>query len=100
MSLIGDKHRKYLIDTVLSEEITIPIPVDGEEFVKWMEENIGEERPHHPYDEAEDGYMDYFEGEWASRIIKDLGEKRFKVWISRWCEQRNDKVLLLKMVWG
>lgn len=35
---------------------------------EWLLENVGEERPSHPMNEYEmDGYLDYFEGEWAYR---------------------------------
>jgi hypothetical protein len=32
---------------------------------QWMLDNIGEQRHSHPYHEAEEGWIDYFEGEWA-----------------------------------
>jgi hypothetical protein len=46
---------------------------------KWCEENIGEVRPHHPLDEAVQGWQDYFDEEWCffSRFFSDY----FVFWI-------------------
>lgn len=34
-------------------------------MIEWCIKNVGKERPYHPIHEAEEGWMDYFEGEWA-----------------------------------
>lgn len=35
----------------------------------WCLDTVGAQRPHHPLGEAQTGYMDYFDGEWAYTTI-------------------------------
>jgi hypothetical protein len=79
-----------LVEKILSTEIT----VSGERFdemVKWLLENVGEERPYHPLEEAMEGYIDYFDGEWAMRW--DQGT--LKVWF--WSKTQAAKFALFWM---
>ncbi len=61
--MFNEKQRK-LLDWVIMNEIAVPITTVV--VREWMLENIGEQRPYHPYMEALEGYIDYFDGDWAA----------------------------------
>lgn len=60
------------------------------EMLNWCEENAGEERPYHPRHEADEGWMDYFEGEWAcDRVERNFwffNPKMLSAFMLRWSE--------------
>lgn len=59
-------------------------------MVEWCELNAGDERPYHPIHEADEGWMDYFEGEWAlDRVEKNFwfyNPKILSAFMLRWSE--------------
>lgn len=64
-----EKHRQWLIKNIQSECIIL---LDGSidnnklNLIKeWCLGHIGEDRGWHPIYEAQSGWMDYFDGEWA-----------------------------------
>jgi hypothetical protein len=63
-------------------------------LMSWCESNAGEQRAHHPMSEAEQGWMDFFEGDWAVEI--DEADPDY--W-SFWFANKSVRVLF-NMVWG
>lgn len=56
-------------------------PVKLGEMVCWCEESAGERRPYHPIGEAKEGWMDYFEGEWAYEVHEfHNGNNEYNFW--------------------
>lgn len=70
-------------------------PMDLKDLVIWCRENIGEPRPHHPIFEAEDGWMDYFEGCWAVDYLVNHDGRDVH---SFWFEYDRDRTLF-KLTW-
>lgn len=67
--LDNDKYLRcqYLIKTIKSQCVTLPRghEFDLKELTEWCNTHIGEKRSYHPIYEAEQGWIDYFEGDWA-----------------------------------
>lgn len=57
------------------------------EMLLWCQTHVGPERPHHPIFEAEEGWLDYFEGDWAHTTIFDddapPGRNTYSFWFAR-----------------
>jgi len=62
------------------------------QMLEWCEKHIGEPRPHHPIHEAEEGWIDYFDGEWAH-------EWQYLGGISFWFARKRDAVLF-QLTWA
>lgn len=72
--VIAPDRRKRMRKLVNDNSVKVRCDRDSlKEMIEWCDENIGEERPYHPIHEADEGWMDYFEGEWAL----DRTEKNF-----------------------
>lgn len=56
----------------------------------WCTETFGEPRQCHPLYEAEEGWIDYFEGDWAS----DTVDEGYSYWFARKQDQA-----LFKLTW-
>ena len=63
---ISQEQINYLIALNKSQCVKLADTTNYEEAIKWCEDNLGERRICHPLVEAEEGYIDYFEGEWAT----------------------------------
>lgn len=59
-------------------------------IIKWCEENIGEDRCSHPIYEAEQGWLDYFEGDWAYTYEYEV--------VNFWIAKESHRVLF-KLTW-
>ena len=57
------------------------------EMKAWCLENVGEQRPHHPLGEAEEGWLDYFDGAWAVDY-----DRNGTGWLF-WFEKKADRTL-------
>ena len=60
-------HRQNLIKYIQEQCVEIPVTskVDLSGIKQWCNDHIGPQRAYHPIYEAERGFIDYFEGEWA-----------------------------------
>lgn len=63
-----------------------------EEMVAWCKDNMGEQRPHHPIGEAEEGWLDYFDGDWA--VTYDPNSTGWLFWF----EKKADR-MLFQLTW-
>lgn len=72
-------HRQKLILNIKNKCVSIPksINIDLKEIVEWCNNNIGYKRLYHPIYEAEQGWIDYFDGEWAYTVY----EGEHSIWI-------------------
>lgn len=79
MTLKLELHRQKLIKNIKNECVSIPrgINLDLNEIIDWCNSNIGCERLYHPIYEAEQGWIDYFDGEWAYTVY----EGEHYIWI-------------------
>lgn len=57
---------------------------------EWCKEHVGKRRPHHPIYEAEQGWIDFFEGVWSCTTINN------DYWF--WFSNHTDRVLF-KLTW-
>ena len=83
---------ELLIVLINKQSVLLRDKNDYEDAVKWCEENIGECRLYHPMAEAEEGYIDYFEGEWA---VSFPSKQKFfdgEIVISFWFARNQDKM--------
>jgi hypothetical protein len=82
-----------LIKWVMDHSVSVPedridlVP----QMVEWCEQNIGEQRPGHPLHEAQEGWIDYLEGDWAH-------EWQFLGGVSFWFWRKKDAVLF-QLTW-
>ena len=49
------------------------------DLIEWCSDNCGERRLYHPLYEAMEGWMDYFDGDWA---YDDIGDDSISFWFS------------------
>jgi hypothetical protein len=57
-----------LVASIRRQCVSVPTSKDSAALTEmrvWCYNNIGPRRPHHPIHEAEEGYIDYLEGNWA-----------------------------------
>jgi hypothetical protein len=64
------------------------------DMATWCFEKIGSKRPYHPIHEAEEGWIDYFEGDWAADRIANDGDAVMSFWFAR-----REDLLLFKLTW-
>lgn len=86
MSLLGfdeTLHRQHLIKNIRNQSVALPrgYKFELKELTEWCNTHIGEKRPYHPIYEAEQGWLDYFDGEWAYTFYTD--EEVHLIWIMR-----------------
>lgn len=67
LSPINRDRRNELVSIIMSQSVVVDRSrmTLMEDMKSWCRENVGEQRPHHPIGEAEAGWLDYFDGEWA-----------------------------------
>ena len=86
-----DDHINNLIKLIKSQCVELADGNNYHDAIKWCEANIGEQRLFHPLNEAEEGYIDYFEGEWAiSTSYNPMFSKNIEV--SFWIAQKQDRI--------
>lgn len=94
----GDEARKrLLIALIQSQNVNMDAryhKTNLTEVIKWCKFRFGTMRPHHPIFEAEDGWLDYFEGNWAMSFKPDGPGT---VWMF-WFEKQEDLVEF-KLCW-
>lgn len=79
--------RPDLVDWVNRHSVSVPFEKSHllEQMKTWCLEHVGEERPHHPIWEAIEGWIDYFDGEWA--FNNEVVEEGFSFWFERTRDQ-------------
>lgn len=97
MKYVSKRRVDRLVKLVVDQCVIIKLarPNQGHELLHtlyvWCRENIGEQRPYHPIFEAQQGWIDYFDGKWAQTTIND------EYWF--WFDEPNDQ-MLFKLTWG
>lgn len=83
-----------LVTIVLSQCVTVNRAMTYliEDMKSWCMENVGEQRPHHPLGEAEEGWLDYFDGEWV--VTYDPSSLSWLFWF----EKKADRTLF-QLTW-
>ena len=76
---------------VTRDKMSDILRLDSEQCIKtWCIKTFGEPRQCHPMYEAEEGWIDYIEGDWASDTIDDG--------YSYWFARKQDRALF-KLTW-
>lgn len=58
--------RPDLVEWVMNKCVIVPASSEKlMEMVNWCKENCKERRPHHPLYEAQEGWIDFFDGDWC-----------------------------------
>jgi len=65
---------------------------------KWCLENVGEQRSQHPIWEAAEGWLDFFEGDWAVDSYYYLEPNQNNI-ASFWFSRTEDRVQF-QLIWG
>lgn len=90
--------RDRLVASVRRHCVDLPLFLDIPSMgamLAWCTDHIGPRRPHHPISEAESGWLDYFEGDWAvERLVDDHGDNVVSFWFARLEDQT-----LFKLAW-
>ena len=79
--------RPDLVDWVNRHSVSVPFEKCHllAQMKTWCEEHIGEERPYHPIWEAIEGWIDYFDGDWA--FNNEVVEEGFSFWFAKTRDQ-------------
>jgi len=85
------KHIENLKTYVISKEICFEVGNQPDIDLDWLRENLGRFRGHSLYKEAEEGWLDYFEGDWFAERRNDY----VVYWIGS-----DEKRILFKLRWG
>lgn len=91
--------RQELIDYINSTCVILQVEEENlKSILDWCNETFEEERPHHPMREAEEGWLDYFDGDWAyEQVHYDSHPHRDA--ISFWFDKKS-KATLFKLKWS
>lgn len=81
MEFDENKNRKQLIASIRSQCVAMPRSQKHDifEIMQWCNTHIGKKRIYHPIYEAEQGWLDYFDGEWAYSLY--IEEEVHLYWI-------------------
>jgi hypothetical protein len=94
--LVPDRSRNNdLVQLILAQSVPIPREKQSRiwEMKAWCGEKIGEMRPYHPLQEAQEGWLDYFDGDWA--VDYNPHDTGWLFWFAR----KSDRVLF-QLTWS
>lgn len=83
LSPINQGRRNDLVSIIMSQSVVVDRSRMSllDDMKAWCRENVGEQRPYHPLGEAEEGWLDYFDGEWA--ITHDPNSTGWIFWFGK-----------------
>lgn len=83
-----------LVRLILAQSVPIPRSKANllEDMKSWCLENVGEMRHYHPLTEAEEGWIDYFDGDWA--VDYDRHRTGWSFWFAK-----KDHRVLFQLTW-
>jgi hypothetical protein len=86
--------RPDLVAYIDGQCVYVPVDRDILPMIGWCAEHAGEQRPWHPMGEAEQGWLDYFDGDWA--VDHDYHDEDYH---SFWFASKNVRTMF-SLIWA